>query len=328
LAQVLGRLPEKLDDPSILVGFNTSDDAAAIRLDQNQPDDILLQSVDFITPIVDDPFIFGQIAAANALSDIYAMGGRPLFALNIVGFPKDELPLETLSDILAGGIDKAHEAGIHVLGGHTVDDREPKYGMVVTGTVKEANMMRNSTAKPGDLLVLTKPLGTGIIATATKRGVVQDESLAESIASMITLNKSASEIALNVGVNAITDVTGYGLLGHLLEMCKPNNLSAELSFNKIPFFKNVKNLASEDVVPSGSKRNLDYVRPHLDLSGQLNNVHALLAADAQTSGGLLLAVGEHRVDQLVEELEAAGTPAAAVIGTLSASDESRIALNS
>ena len=298
-----------------------------MRLHSTQESQVLLQSVDFITPIVDDPFIFGQIAAANSLSDIYAMGGKPLFALNVVGFPKDDLPLETLSEILAGGIDIAHVAGIHVLGGHTVDDLEPKYGMVVTGLVAESNLIRNSTAKDGDILVLTKPLGTGIISTATKWGMATDESMEASQNSMILLNKAASEAAVEAGAHAMTDISGYGLMGHLLEMCAASGMAASVRFEQLQFLPGVPELAAEDVVPAGSKRNMEYVRPRLTIGDGLNEVHALLTVDAQTSGGLLIAIAAGKADDLVAAINSAQSLEATVIGQLHSADTPGVTLS-
>ena len=314
------------DDPRVLVGYETSDDAAAVRFDGGSEGRILLQSVDFITPIVDDPITFGQIAAANALSDIYAMGGQPIFALNIVGFPRDELPLDTLSDILAGGIEKAHEANIHVLGGHTIDDREPKYGMVVTGEVEESRMILNSTAKPGDLLVLTKALGTGIIATAIKRGQAPEDAVAAATTSMITLNRSAAEAAQEVGVHAMTDVTGYGLLGHLMELSKASGLAATINYGALPFMPQVAQLAAEGIIPGGTKRNLKHVRDALENVGDLSETQLLMAADAQTSGGMLIAVATGKAEALIAALEARQSPMAVIIGRLDSGEAGRMTL--
>lgn len=298
-----------------------------MRIQPSSESQVLLQTLDFISPIVDDPFIFGQIAAANALSDIYAMGGQPMFALNIVGFPVDELPLETLSEILAGGVDKAHEAGIHVLGGHTVDDLEPKYGMSVTGIVPEAGLIRNSTAQDGDILVLTKPLGTGIISTATKWGMATDEAMNSSQSTMITLNKAASEAAVAAGVNAMTDVSGYGLMGHLLEMCTASGMAANVRFAQLKFMPSVPELAAEDVVPAGSKRNRKHVAPHMTVAAELNEVHALLTVDAQTSGGLLIAIEPAKADDLVRAINSAQAVEAFAIGELHAADTATLTLS-
>ena len=310
-------------DPNAIVGYDSSDDAAAYRLENGT---VILQSVDFFTPIVDDPYDFGQIAAANALSDIYAMGGSPLFALNIVGFPKDDLPLDTLTKIMTGGADKAHEAGIHVLGGHTIDDKEPKYGMVVTGQVDENRLMRNSAAEDGDLLILTKPLGTGITATAIKQGLASQAQIDQAVANMIHLNKSAATAAINSDVKAMTDVTGFGLLGHLMELCKASGLKATINFNDLPFLDGVTQFASQGIVPSGSKRNLAHVDPHLAVAGGLDELAPLLASDAQTSGGLLIAVKPNNLDKLLTQLREANTPAATLVGQLTASGPATLSL--
>ncbi len=287
---------------------------------------ILVQSVDFFTPIVDDPYSFGQIAAANALSDIYAMGARPLFALNIVAFPRQELSLEVLVEILRGGMDKAHEAGIHIVGGHTIDDTEPKYGLVVTGEVAEENLIRNDGAKVGDRLVLTKPLGTGIIATAIKRGTAPDEVVARAVETMTTLNRDAAQAALDTGVHAMTDVTGFGLLGHLLELCTASNAQAVVDFAVLPLLPGARDLADQGAVPGGTRRNLEYARKALTLEGEVSELDQLLAADAQTSGGLLIAVSPEQVDELVARLTEKGTPAAAVIGEITGKGPAAITL--
>ncbi len=322
----MSRLPKPEADPSILVGYETADDAAAVRLDDGR---ILLQSVDFFTPIVDDPYQFGQIAAANALSDIYAMGGKPLFALNIVGFPKDELPLEVLSDILRGGADKAHEAGIHILGGHTIDDKEPKYGMVITGEVEESSLIRNSTAKTGDILILTKPLGTGIIATAIKHGSFEQNSpiVKQAVDTMITLNKSAAEAATSIGVNAMTDVTGFGLLGHLHEMLAASGCAAKINYSALPFMEGVMKLAEAGRIPGGTKRNLKYVTQWLRGHDSFSETELMMTADAQTSGGLLISVSEEKAETLLDALEKGKTPCAVAIGQITDGEEGTISLS-
>lgn len=316
-------------DAHILVGFDTADDAAAYRLDDPSGQTggrILLQSVDFFAPIVDDPYQFGQIAAANALSDIYAMGGKPLFALSIVGFPRQELPLEVLAEILRGGSDKAREAGIHIVGGHTIDDPEPKYGLVVTGEVAEESLIRNDGARVGDRLVLTKPLGTGIIGTAIMRGVAPDDVVAQAVETMTTLNGSAAEAALEVGVHAMTDVTGFGLLGHLLEMCTASKVQAAVEVAALPLLPGALDLADQENIPGGTRRNLDYVKKALAHEGTVSEIKEIIAADAQTSGGLLIAVSPEKTDRLVALLEEKGTPAAAVIGEITGEGEPRITL--
>ncbi len=288
-----------MKDDRVLVGFDGADDAAVVRLDGVR---YMVQTVDFFTPIVDDPYQFGQIAAANSLSDIYAMGGTPLFALNIVSFPINELPKSILTDILQGGADKAAEAGITIVGGHSIDDKEPKYGLVVTGEVKKHELVRNNGAQPGDVLILTKPLGTGIIATAIKRDRASEEQIEAAVKSMTTLNKSSADAMKGIEVHAVTDVTGFGLLGHLLEMCRASNVSAEIDFKKLEFLPGVKELASENIIPGGSKRNLEYVKENVHFHNSLSETDQLLAADAQTSGGLLLSLSKEDADKYLEIL--------------------------
>ena len=268
---------------SVVLGFDGADDAAAVRLENGK---LLIQTVDFFTPIVDEPYEFGQIAAANSLSDIYAMGGKPLFALNIVGFPINDLPKAILTEILQGGIDKAAEAGIPVVGGHSVDDKEPKYGLVVTGEVDESKMWKNSGAKAGDVLVLTKPLGTGVIATAIKKGTAPQESIDSVVQSMAALNKNAADHLKELDVHAVTDVTGFGLLGHLKEMCQNSGISSEINFSELDFFPSVFDLAESGIMAGGTRRNLDYVKDFVSFGPDLTELEHLLAADAQTPGGL------------------------------------------
>ena len=246
--------------------------------------------MDFFTPVVDNPYQFGQIAAANALSDIYAMGGEPLFALNIVGFPINDLPKNILTEILQGGADKADEAGIPIVGGHSVDDKEPKYGLVVTGEINRDGIWKNSGAKPGDALVLTKSLGTGIIATGIKKGVATQDSIEDAINSMSSLNKNSAQELRDYNVNAVTDVTGFGLLGHLKEMCENSNVSSKVNFQDLLFIDGAKELAMSGVMPGGTKRNLKSVEKVVSFSNRLNEIEKLLSADAQTSGGLLISM--------------------------------------
>ena len=251
---------------------------------------LIIQTVDFFTPVVDDPYQFGQIAAANALSDIYAMGGEPLFALNIVGFPINDLPKDILTEILQGGADKADEAGIPIVGGHSVDDKEPKYGLVVTGEIHQKRIWKNSGAKPGDALVLTKSLGTGIIATGIKKGVATQDSIEDAINSMSSLNKNSAQELRGYNVNAVTDVTGFGLLGHLKEMCENSDVSSKINFQDLLFLDGTKELAMSGVMPGGTRRNLKSVEKIVSFSEQISEVEQLLSADAQTSGGLLISM--------------------------------------
>jgi selenide,water dikinase len=283
---------------NVLIGFDGADDAAAVRLNNGT---VLIQTVDFFTPIVDDAYEFGEIAAANALSDIYAMGGEPLFALNIVGFPINDLPKGILQKILQGGADKAAEAGIPIVGGHSVDDKEPKYGLVVTGQIDEKKMWKNSDAQVGDVIILTKPLGTGIIATATKKGLAPKNSIAEASNSMKTLNKYAADALRNFTPNAVTDITGFGLLGHLKEVCQSSNVSASIDFSKVEFFSSVLHLAKSGIIPGGTKRNLEYVKKFIDFNPNLDDVQKLLTADAQTSGGLLITLPEDQAKSYIKQ---------------------------
>ena len=295
LSEILENLKIPKND-NVLIGFDGADDAAAVRLNNGT---VLIQTVDFFTPIVDDPYEFGEIAAANALSDIYAMGGDPLFALNIVGFPINDLPKEILQGILQGGADKASEAGIPIVGGHSVDDKEPKYGLVVTGQIDEKKMWKNSNAQVGDVVVLTKPLGTGIIATATKKGLAPKDSIVEASNSMKTLNKYAADALRNFSPHAVTDITGFGLLGHLKEVCQSSNVSASIDFSKLEFFSSVLELAKSGIIPGGTKRNLEYVKQFIHFNSELDDVQKLLTADAQTSGGLLITLPEDQAKSYI-----------------------------
>ena len=287
MAQVLRHVPA-VTDPNVLVGPTFADDAAVYQV---APDLALVATLDYITPVVDDPFVWGQIAAANALSDVYAMGARPIFALNVVNFPRDTLPLEMLERVIAGGARKTTEAGIAILGGHSVDDPEPKYGLVVLGTVHPERVMCNIGAQPGDVLLLTKPLGMGMITTALKRGLASDEVIAEAVAVMSTLNRAASEAMVASGaVHAATDVTGFGLLGHLGEMLGRGDVGVRLERDAVPVIDAVWDLAARDIVPGGTRRNLVSVAPLVDWSERITEQQRLVLADAQTSGGLLMAV--------------------------------------
>ena len=276
-----------ISDERVIVGFNGHDDAAVVRLDDGK---LLVQTVDFFTPIVDDPYQFGQIAAANSLSDIYAMGAKPIFALNIVGFPINDLPNEMLTTILQGGADKAKEAGIPTVGGHSVDDKEPKYGLVVTGEVEEKNIVTNKSATPGDVLVLTKPLGTGIIATAIKKGVVKNEVIRAAVESMSALNELASKIMVELGVKTATDVSGFGLLGHLNEICEASKVSAEIKYDDLPLLPGVNKLASDGIISGGTKRNLSFAKSFTKFLEDRTKIEMLITSDAQTSGGLLISL--------------------------------------
>ncbi len=307
LAKVLGGL-KGASHPRALVGFHTNDDAAVYQV---APGMAVVETVDFFPPLVDDPFQFGAIAAANALSDIWAMGAKPLFALNLVCFP-DELPLKTLQKILAGGQSKADEAGIPILGGHSIRDPEPKFGMAVTGVVHPKKVLTNAGAKPGDVLLLTKPVGTGIATTAIKRGLASKQLTKRVTAQMATLNKAAGEVFASGAfkVNALTDVTGFGLLGHLLEMMNGAKTRAALDLERIPLIAEVPALAEAGVIPGGTKTNLAHVKKHVTFPEGLPEHIQWLLADAQTNGGLLASVPARHALKAVQALEKAGVDAA------------------
>jgi selenide,water dikinase len=310
LAQVLRHVPT-LTDPRILVDASTRDDAAVYRL---APDRALVATVDFFTPIVDDAYDFGRIAAANAFSDVYAMGATPLLALNLVGWPRGKLPLDLLGEVLRGGQEIARQAGAFVLGGHSVDDPEPKYGMVAIGEAHPDRIVTLARARPGDALVLTKPIGTGVFTTALKRDLLAAGDLAAAVASMTTLNAGAARAMLAVGVDAATDVTGFGLLGHLHNMLAASKVAAELDAAAVPLFPGAVELVARGAVPGGTQRNRDSLTAHVTFAPGVNEAMRVLLHDAQTSGGLLLAVPAERADALLAALKKEGTPAAARIG--------------
>jgi selenide, water dikinase len=298
-------------DPRILVDAATRDDAAVFQV---APDRALVATVDFFTPIVDDAYDFGRIAATNAFSDIYAMGAAPLFALNLVGWPRDTLPLELLGEVIRGGADVARAAGAFVLGGHSVDDPEPKYGMAVIGEIHPDRIVTTAGARPGDVLVLTKPIGTGILTTALKRDLLSAPALAEAVRVMTTLNAGAARAMLAVGVHAATDVTGFGLLGHLHNMLRASAVGAELTLADVPVLPGAREMLARGAVPGGTRRNLESLQQVVRFADQVSEADRTLLADAQTSGGLLIAVAADRVDRLREALRREETPAAAVIG--------------
>lgn len=302
-----------IDDSRVLVDAATRDDAAVYQISDERA---LVATLDFFTPIVDDAYAFGTIAAANAFSDIYAMGAKPLFALNLVGWPRDPGMLELLGETLRGGSDIARQAGVFVLGGHSVDDREPKYGMVVIGEVHPHAVIRNAGARPGDKLVLTKPIGTGILGTGLKRDMVQDADLEAAVLSMSTLNAGAAEAMRAIGedVHAATDITGFGLLGHLAGLLEASACGATVFVNEVPVFDRVRGLIEDQVIPGGSQRNLDAADKVTSWHADISDTDRVVVTDAQTSGGLLIAVAAARVEDLLQELRARSTPAAAVIG--------------
>jgi selenide,water dikinase len=310
LVRGLGDAPA---DPALLVGLDTADDAAVYRL---RDDLAIVVTTDFFTPIVDDPYDWGRIAAANALSDVYAMGGAPLLALNLVAWPREGLPFELLARVLEGGHDVVRAAGAIVGGGHSIDDAEPKFGLAVVGTVDPARVLTNRDARAGDMLVLTKPIGLGVISTALKRDAAPRALVDEAIRVMTTLNASARDAALALddgAVHAATDVTGFGLLGHLRELLVGSGLAADVDAHAVPVIDGVRALLADGMVAGGTQRNHAYLSESVDWNG-LPLDEQLLLADAQTSGGLLLSVAPDAVDALVRELETRGTPAAAIVG--------------
>jgi len=302
-----------LTDPRILVDASTRDDAAVYQL---TPDRALVATVDFFTPIVDDAYDFGRIAAANAFSDVYAMGGTPLLALNLVGWPRDKLPYELLGDVLRGGADIAREAGAFVLGGHSVDDPEPKYGMVAIGEVHPDRIVTLARAQVGDALVLTKPIGTGVLTTALKRDLLTAADLVPAVKSMATLNAGAARAMLATGVHAATDVTGFGLIGHLHNMLAASGVAAELDASAVPQLPRAAEVVERGAIPGGTKHNREALAAHVSFAAGVTETTRVLLFDAQTSGGLLIAVPPERADALIAALRREGTPAAARIGRL------------
>jgi len=295
----------------LIVGVETSDDAGVFRL---RPDLAIVNTVDFFTPIVDDPYVFGQIAATNALSDIYAMGAEPRTAMNIVCFPKGKMDIRVLGEVLKGGAEKVQEAGAVVVGGHSIIDEEIKYGMAITGVIHPDKVIRNVGVQEGDALILTKPLGTGIISTALKKGKASKESVQASVASMITLNNTASKIMRNYPVHACSDITGYGLLGHALEMASGSSVTLILESAKLPILHRAPRLAEKGYLTGGCKRNRDYLKDKITVDKSIREGLVEVAFDPQTSGGLLIAVAQKYAAKLVDELQANGVKAATAVG--------------
>jgi len=320
LLPLLANLP-KVDDPRVLVGSATADDAAVIAFDENRA---LVFTTDFFTPIVDDPFEFGQVAAANALSDVYAMGGRPISALGIVGFPEQDLPVSVLSEILRGGALKAKEAGIDVVGGHTIKTDEPIYGLAVVGEVHPQRIVSNAGARPGDALVLTKPLGIGVIATANKNDQDRLFAMPEATRIMATLNKDACDAMLEVGAHAATDVTGFGLLGHLRNVCAASGVSARILVASVPVLAAARTYVAEGIAPGGTHANWRFLNDWVTYAPDVAKEDQLLLCDAQTSGGLLVALPAADAPRLVAALERRGTPCASIVGIIEGGPAGRI----
>jgi selenide,water dikinase len=295
---VLGQLPE-LTDPNVLVGSKNADDAGVYRI---SGDAAVVLSVDYFTPIVDDPYMYGAIAAANSLSDVYAMGGRPIVALNVAMFPGDPEFFPVLRQIMQGGTDKMTEAGVSVIGGHTIRDREPKFGYTVMGLIHPDRILDNTKAREGDALVLTKPIGTGVISTGLKAGLVSDEAAKEFTLSMAALNRRASEIMLEIGASTATDITGFGLIGHLHEVLSASRCAARIFAGRVPLFREAMKLAQNNVIPGGTRANYQAYAPFVRYSPEISDVERMLLNDAQTSGGLLIFVPCEKKDRLAEAL--------------------------
>ncbi len=295
----------------MLVGTETSDDAGVFRL---RPDLAIVNTVDFFTPIVDDPYVFGQIAATNSLSDVYAMGGEPKTAMNIVCFPKGKMEMEVLGEILKGGADKVKESGAVIIGGHSIIDEEIKYGMAITGVIHPDKIFRNVGVQEGDALILTKPLGTGIITTALKKGKASKESIDEAVAFMTTLNAAASAVMCKYPVHACSDVTGFGILGHALGIASGSGVTLVIESQKLPIMHRAPRLAEKGYITGGCKRNRDYLKDKITVEKSLPEGIVEVAFDPQTSGGLLIAVAKRLAAKLIEDLQAAGVTAATQVG--------------
>jgi selenide,water dikinase len=323
LAQVLRQLPF-YTNRNVLVGATTADDAGVYRLDRDRA---LVQTVDFFTPIVDDPFAYGQIAAANALSDVFAMGGRPITALNIMGIPTDLVPPKTIATILRGGLEKAKEVDCAIIGGHTIRNPEPIYGLAVTGVVSPKKMLTNATARPGDLLVLTKPLGTGIATTGIKRGLTSKALTRKTIALMSHVNTIGTALAERGLVRAATDITGFGLLGHLASMCRASEVSAQIYGDEVQVIdQEIFKLIERDCVPGGTTQNLETANAVTDWGKKTTPSQRILFADAQTSGGLLLCVSPKHFKQVLRLLKQYRTASLAMIGKITRTQKRLICL--
>lgn len=309
LSQVIRSLPAAVPNPNLLVGIDTSDDAGVYKLNDELA---LVQTVDFFTPIVDDPYAFGQIAAANAISDIYAMGGTPLTALNIVAFPIKTLDKQVLADILRGAGDKLKEAGITLVGGHSIDDNEPKFGLAVTGLVHPDQVRTNAGSKPGDKLILTKPIGVGILTTSIKKDKLNEAEVERVTAVMAALNKTPAQLMSAYEVHACTDVTGFGLLGHGSEMAKGSQVGLRLFSSEVPILPRVRELAEEGFVPGGTKNNFAHLQGSVTFPETMDQIDQWILCDAVTSGGLLISVAGDQAEKLLGELREAGVEAALI----------------
>jgi selenide,water dikinase len=320
LHQVLAQLP-KVEDPRLVVGMATADDAGVFKL---APGVTIVQTVDVFTPGVDDPYTFGKIAACNSLSDVYAMGGIPVTALSIIGFPIESLPAKAMADIIRGGMDVLKEAGVILLGGHSINDEEVKFGFAVTGLVKDAEVVTNAGARPGDVLILTKPLGTGIISLASQIGRASPESVAAIMASMTSLNNVAAGIMVRHHASACTDVTGFGMIGHLRQMVLESHVTAELWADRMPLFPGVLDYAAQGMFSGANERNSEYSQACTVFDPGINEAMKAVFFDAQTSGGLLMALPHQEAETALRELQGAGLTASAIVGRITDSSEGRI----
>ena len=320
LKQALGGLPP-VTDPRVLVGSNTGDDAGVFKLDSETA---LVQTVDVFTPSVDDAYTFGQVAAANSVSDVYAMGGQPLSALAIVGFPVEDLDLSVMTEMMRGGTDKLAEAGVPIIGGHSINDFDAKFGFAVTGLIHPQRLITNAVARPGDALILTKPLGVGIIAFAAQLGRATPEAQAEAARWMTFLNKTASELMVEAGVTCATDVTGFGLLGHLSEMVAQSGVTAEIIADRVPALPAARDYARQSLVSGGAERNREHARQCLQVEGDVAEELLHLLHDPQTSGGLLICIAENRAERLLAQLHETGHEYAAIIGRIVEPSEGKI----
>ena len=310
-------------DENVLVGLETGDDAGVYRLS----DDLaIIQTVDFITPIVDDPYTFGQIAAANSLSDVYAMGGTPITAMNVVCFPINSLEVSTLSEILRGGLDKMKEAEVALVGGHSVSDEELKYGLSVTGIIHPSQILRRNSPRAGDKIILTKPIGTGIVATALKGGETDAKTIEPAVRSMTTLNKKAAELMRTADVHACTDVTGFSLMGHGYGMIANSKLGMAINISSIPIFAAARDFATMGFVPGGARRNMEYYRSHIEQACEISDEMRDILFDPQTSGGLLMAIPPDKAEDLLKKLRSSGIKEAAIIGQIVDKPKGKIVL--
>lgn len=312
LEEILKYLPLP-KDPNILVDIDTHDDAGVYRVNDELA---LVLTTDFFPPVCSDPYEFGQIAAANSISDVYAMGGDPILALNIMMFPAAKLPMEAYAEILKGGFDKATEAGVRIIGGHTLDDYPPKYGLAVVGYIHPGKIMTNAGVMPGDSLILTKPIGTGVILAGHRLGMVSDDDLAEAKRLMKLLNKTGAEVMKRYNIRGATDITGFGLAGHALKMAKASKVSLIINMKEVPLIGNSYQLIDDGCIPGASFRNLDYAEKDIDFASDLDYNLRMIAFDAQTSGGLLFSAPSEKVENILEDLKTAGLPESNVVGSV------------